>query len=126
MTSLLSLLRKHEGAVEADLSRFYGLDYRDRWRRDEHGRRRLTVRMILVRVRHLPPDSAVAVALGQPGWTVADYLIADLFHATGGKRHPSRPTGSTAQIADPVRERKLRSARARARARQRAIARGEL
>lgn len=126
MSSLLTLLREHEGAVEADLSRYHGIDYRDRWRFDVEGRRRLTLRMIRVRVTHLPPDSAVHKALGGPGWSVNDYLTADVFHANSGKPHPARPSGKSAVVESPERRRKVRDARRRARARRKAIERGEI
>ena len=62
MRGLLRLLRDHGDAVEADLSRYHHIDYRDRGRFGPDGRRLLTLRMILVRVRHLPPESATAIA----------------------------------------------------------------
>lgn len=126
MTGLLRLLREHPDVVEADLSRYHHIDYRDRWRRDEAGCRRLTFRMIAVRVRHLPPDSATARALNGPGWSLTDYLLGDVFHAVAGKRHPERPQPSRDEPVTPERARKLRSARARAAARRRAIEAGEL
>ena len=80
--------------------------------------------MIGVRVRHLPPESAVAVAGGGSGWTLEDFLLAHLFHATSGHPHPGLP--KTSPIADPAREKALRAGRARARERQRAIDAGEI
>lgn len=112
--------------MEASLQAHYGIDYRDRWRRDEHGRRRLTLRRIGVLVRHLPPDSAVALATGGAGWTVTDYLISDVFHAHAGKAHPARPKPSKIHIVSPEREKRLRAARRRRADRQAAIARGEI
>ena len=124
MRGLLRLIREHPDAVESDLSQYHHIDYRDRWRFDPDGRRRLTLRMIAVRVRYLPPDSASATTSGGSGWTVADYLLADLFHATAGHAHPALPTSSP--IANPAREKALRAGRARARERQRAIDAGEI
>lgn len=112
--------------MEADLQRFYGVDYRDRWRHDEHGRRRLTLRRLGALVRHLPPDSATAVVTGSPGWTTTDYLIADVFHATAGKAHPERPRPSKVQVVTPDRKKKLAAARRRRAERQAAIERGEI
>lgn len=129
MRALLRLLREHEAAVEADLSRYHGIDYRDRWRYDEHGRRRLTLRMILVRTRAFPPDSAVGRALGiELGWKVGDYLLADVYHALTGKRHPARPRGTRSRVKAPTpdRAKKVAAARRRARARAARIARGDL
>lgn len=126
MTGLLRLLRFHADAVEADLDRYYQRDYRDRWRFDDAGRRKLTLRMILVRIRHLPPDSAVSIALGGAGWTVTDYLVSDLFHAQVGKKHPGRPKDVASKAPSPDRERKLAGARRRRAQRQRAIEAGEI
>lgn len=74
MIGLLRLLRDHADAVEADLGRFYGLDLLDLWRRP----RRLTYRQVLVRVRHLPAESAVAGILrdGKPAWRL-EHELAD-------------------------------------------------
>ncbi len=102
--------------MEADLSRYYRIDYRDRWRRDAQGRRLLTLRMIAVRVRFLPPASATARALGGAGWDLGHYLMGDLFHAMSGKPHPGRPVPKRRpRVADPARARKLLAARTRAR-----------
>ena len=111
--------------MEVDLSRYHnGLDYRDRWRFDSEGRRKLTLRMIAVRVKHLPADSATAIATGGTGWTLTDHLIADVFHATSGNPHPWKP--AQAKGSDPAREKAKQAAKARARERQRAIDAGEI
>jgi len=80
--------------------------------------------MIWVRIRHLPPDSATALALGGSGWRIEHYLAAHIFHAIAHEPHPALP--NTSPIADPEREKRLRAARARARERQRAIDAGEI
>jgi hypothetical protein len=110
--------------VEVDLSRYHQIDYRDRWRFDENGARKLTLRMIAVRVKHLPADSATAKATGGTGWTLTDHLLADVFHATGGNPHPWKP--KQAKGSDPERAKRVRAAKARARERQRAIDAGEI
>src|SRR5690606_9976085 len=119
---------EHEGAVEADLARWYHLDYRDRWRGD------LTLRRIFVLVRHLPPESAVAEVLrgGKPHWSIEAQLIDDLrVSLTGSKErpskpHPSRPKPSSRPRTTPERARKLAAARRRARERRRRLEAGEL
>jgi len=110
--------------VESDLSRYHNIDYRDRWRFDSEGRRRLTLRMIAVRVKHLPSDSATAIATGGNGWTLADHLLADLYHATAHEIHPWKPKQDKG--SDPAHEKAKRAARARVRERQRAIDAGEI
>jgi len=118
------VLREHADAVEADLARFYQIDYSDRWRFDADGRRRLTLRRIGVLVRHLPVDSSTAMATGSPGWTLTERLLADVFHATAGEPHPGLPESAT-QV-DPSRAKAIRAAKARAAERKRAIEAGEI
>jgi len=77
-----------------------------------------------VLLRGLPPDCATARAEGSSGFTTADVLLMDLWHATTGVEHPLRPKGSVA--VDPGREKRLRAARIRAHERQRAIDAGEI
>lgn len=110
--------------MESDLSRYHQIDYRDRWRYDDNGVRKLTLRMIAVRIRHLPADSSIAIARGGSGWLIGDYLLADLFHATSGRAHPANPRPDAPP--DPVREKSLNAARARAKERQRQIDAGEI
>lgn len=110
--------------MESDLSRYHQIDYRDRWRFDAEGIRRLTLRMILVRLRHLPAESATSLALGGSGWTIQDYLLAHLYQATAGEPHPSLPKESA--VVDPAREKAIRRAKQRAAERQRAIDAGEI
>ena len=124
MRGLLRLLREYPDAVESDLSQYYRIDYRDRWRFGPDGRRLLTLRMIAARVRYLPPDAACVTESGGSGWHIGDYLLADLFYATAGHAHPALPTSSP--IASPERKKALRAGRARARERQRAIDAGEI
>lgn len=86
---LLAVLQFWPTAVESDLSRFWGIDYRDRWRFDKHGRRRLTLRQIHARLSHLPADSALAVELGRR--SPVELLLMDLYEPLAGRVHPARP-----------------------------------
>ena len=110
--------------MEVDLSRYHQIDYRDRWRFDENGRRKLTLRMIAVRVKHLPADSATAIATGGTGWTLTDHLLADVFHAAGGNPHPWKPKQDKG--SDPAHQKAKQAAKGRQRERQRAIDAGEI
>jgi hypothetical protein len=101
-----------------------GIDYRDRWRFDSEGRRKLPLRRIGVLVRHLPPQSATALATGGSGWALEHYLLADVYGATAGQAHPGVP--KQVKGSDPAREKAKRAALARARERQRAIEAGEI
>ncbi|MFJ1581787.1 hypothetical protein ACIOC1_00420 [Streptomyces sp. NPDC088197] len=99
---------------------------RDYWRRDRGGRRLLTLRQIAVRVRHLPPASAVARALGGSGWSTTDYLLSDVFHAHAGTAHPARPTPDAEHAEAPDRRRARTAALARKRQREQDIAAGRI
>lgn len=73
--------------VEADLQRFYGVDFADYWRGE------LSIRRLSVLIHHLPPESACARQLSktEAGWDVHAYLLSDLYHAFTGNPHPARP-----------------------------------
>ncbi|MGV8972252.1 MAG: hypothetical protein ACOH10_08005 [Rhodoglobus sp.] len=110
--------------MESDLSQYHHIDYRDRWRFDAEGHRRLTLRMVFVRVRNLPPESQTALAQGGAGWRIEHYLAAHLYTAISGNQHPAYPARS--EIADPAREKRRREAIMRKRERERAIASGDI
>jgi len=108
----LRLLKTNEGAVEADLQQYYGIDYRDRWRGD------LTLRRIFVLVNHLPLDSSTFAEGGQRwGWT--DHLVDDLRIVMSSSEkqksepHPARPGTGKNRKPDPQRETKLAALRKR-------------
>ncbi|WP_336793022.1 hypothetical protein [Gordonia malaquae] len=86
----------------------------DLWRRDEDGRRRLTLRQLHVYTVNLTPRSGMATAEngGQRVWDVADYLLADLWEQTANrgrkrgrqmKRHPARPVAKKVKTAEQQR-----------------------
>ncbi|MFE3196266.1 hypothetical protein ACFXHA_45225 [Nocardia sp. NPDC059240] len=92
----MSLLRFYPDLVEADLARFFGLRYSDRWRFDAHGYRMLTVREIWVRLRQLPDDARLVIhSLGRRRWSDESYLLADVFTALTGRAHPARSAPAT-------------------------------
>lgn len=120
--------------MEADLQRFYGVDYRDRWRDDEHGRPRLTLRRLAVLVTHLPPDSAVGrhERDGKAHWSLEAHLLDDVrttFAAAWSEKghtpkpHPERPLAGRKPAADPGRVAEIKR---RARRRRERIACGEI
>lgn len=114
---LLMILDSWPGKVESDLDQFWHIDYRDRWR---FGERRLTLRTIHTRMKNLPVDSAVAIAMngGKLHKTGTELVLMDLYEVqTGGRRHPSRPM-SAAEIAQRDAE-KAAEDKARAEYRQR-------
>ena len=76
----------------------------------------LTVRRACVLLRHLPPEAAVWAALGQArsatGWSIAAYLLTDIYSALTGEKHPARPDAAANSRARDVRDR-LRAQRER-------------
>jgi hypothetical protein len=109
----LWLLDTWPSEVESDLSRFWNLEYPDRWR-FHAGRRRLTLRQIHVRLSRPPVDGALALAMnfGKRPHSDTALVVMDLFEAMTGRRHPSRPM--------PPAERQQRDAQAAAEAKARA------
>jgi hypothetical protein len=89
---LLYDLWRWPGPVEATLQTL-GLDYRDRYRRDDTGQRQLTLRQIHVQLSHARYDSPLAIAKNGGRRPLSDAAIAamDLYEAVTGKAHPSRP-----------------------------------
>ncbi|MGN0095038.1 MAG: hypothetical protein ACI38U_03140 [Corynebacterium sp.] len=87
LAATLPLVAAHPREIEADLQRYYHIDYRDRWRPDSG----LTYRRLLVLLDGLPPESLFrsAVAHRSPISRIEDGLI-DVWEAFAGKRHPKR------------------------------------
>ena len=103
----LPQIKQYSAEVEADLLRFYGVDYRDRWRGG------LSIRRLLVLVRGLPDDSAYKSAVaGVYPISPETLVLMDIFQALGGKQHWYR----TAKVDEGKR---LRLARERAESRAR-------
>ena len=86
--------------MEADLQRYYQIDLSDLY----HGK--LSLRRLSVLVAYLPPGSATWAAQNDItfGWSLTDFLITDLFHATSGEPHPARPTGKEKAEANRAKE----------------------
>lgn len=117
-------MRTKRDLVEADLDRYFHRDLRDLWRFDEYGCRKLTHRMIYVRITNgLPSDSALARDAndGKTPWSLEHHLLADIWgleaRQLAGKKapkdHPARPKRRRRQTITPEREAKLRAARRR-------------
>lgn len=123
LRGFLALLDEHSDLVEADLSAFHHLDYRDRWRRDPDGLRKLTLRMIYVRVKYLPAKSALSLHFsgGTSAWDLKAHILADivLLLSSQEAEYPGRPgrsaDGKPSETREQFEERKAR-ARDRARA----------
>ncbi|CAM3433183.1 hypothetical protein [Tsukamurella hominis] len=108
--------------MESDLSRYHGIDYRDRWRFDENGCRRLTIRMIGVRITTLPADSALNKKFrdGATPWTLTDHLLADLVERLAGIKYLARPGANTEQDEKETRRENRRAGALKRAERQRA------
>lgn len=80
------------------------------------------MRMIWVRIRRLPRDSATQIALadGRIAWGWQEYLLGDLWSLLTGKPHPNRPDTPTKHERDERIEAERRKRLARKRARERA------
>lgn len=119
--------------MEADLQRHYGVDYRDRWRRDSSGRRVLTMRRLKVLIDHMPVESELrAAATDAPLMNLEHVLLADIWQATARSKAPhpllreARSKTRANRQATPQRRRKLAAAKARRRDRLRRIDDGEI
>ncbi|RVW06223.1 hypothetical protein [Rhodococcus spongiicola] len=126
LIGLLRLIAEKADLVEADLDRYYQRDIRDLWRCDDEGRPLLTLRQVWVRIRHLPSDSALAIADngGTVPWSITDHLLADTWlviaqaNSAKGKAprdHPRRE--QEAQKRNATRTVRRRGALERAKAR---------
>lgn len=116
---LLATLGAWPEAVEATLGEL-GIDYRDRWRLDELGRRRLTLRQIHVRLSHASPQSPLGIAQNgnKRPHSGTELLLMDLFEALTRTRHPSRPMPAGAIAARASKEDKIEAERKAYRERQ--------
>lgn len=87
---LLRAIREHEDEVEADFARFYpGIDYRDRYRRNQQGRPRLSVRRLLLLVDRLPPESWFASEMAERyPLSREQAALYDVYAALAGEKHP--------------------------------------
>lgn len=101
---------EHEELVEVDFQRFYGLDYRDRYR-PGGGASRLTFRRMLLLVEYLPRESFFKSACdGRPARSFTDERLMDIPEALTGKPHPVRGAEQAHErLVDqaPARERAL-------------------
>ncbi|MFV0315444.1 MAG: hypothetical protein ACK5O2_00585 [Microthrixaceae bacterium] len=106
--------------MEADLQRYYAVDIRDRWLRNDAGVSMLPLRRMWVLISHIPADAATADALRkQPAWSIEAHLLDDLrivltsTEKKAAKPHPDRPRPAAsrpdpAKVADARRRRAAR------------------
>lgn len=83
--TLLNAIDNHGDDLEADLRRFYGIDYRDP--------AAYTLRQVWVMIRRLPIESATMAARcgGDAPWSRGDVLAARNWELWTRKRYPGRP-----------------------------------
>lgn len=114
--------------MTADLQRHYGTDYRDRWRFDADGHRKLTLRMLAAFVWNMPTDSAFRTALngGEREWEISDYLLAQNVQVSAGsdKPHPAMPQPKAKAEQTPERKKALAKAKRAVKQRRKAIEAG--
>lgn len=116
--------------MEADLARYYQVDLGDRWRPG----RRLTLRRLVVLVRHLPDDSATAFAINEgPPWRteheLADLSRMDFLRVHGVEKpipHPLSPFAKRDTGPSETHKQALAAAKARRDERARLIAEGAI
>lgn len=87
VTTLLRIVDNHADDLEADLLRFYRVDYR---RPPPAGP---TLRQVWVYVRRIQPTSAIMAARnkGEQPWTRAELIAAQNIEMWTRKRYPGRP-----------------------------------
>lgn len=83
--TLLGVIDNHRDDLEADLLRFYGVDYR--------APGAVTMRQVWVMIRRLPIESATLVARngGELPWTRGEIIAAREWELWTRKRYPGRP-----------------------------------
>jgi hypothetical protein len=63
---------------------------------------------------------------GEAPWTITDYLLAHVWSALTGEKHPALPKDISRTQSDPQRQAKVNAAKERAAQRQRLIEAGEI
>lgn len=83
--TLLDAVDNHGDDLEADLRRFYGIDYRDA--------SACTLRQVWVMIRRLPAESATMFARhnGESPWTRGEIINARMWEMWTRKPYPGRP-----------------------------------
>jgi hypothetical protein len=82
--------------IEADLSLLHNLNLPDLWKPFNPDGPNLTLRMVWVRIRFLPKESALAISEngGQSPWSLEHYLLSDLWalaaRQVAGKKAPDQ------------------------------------
>lgn len=115
---------RYPHALRADFRRFYGFPFADVVR----GRVPLAEGVsLLIDLLH-NPASSVARELndGDHPWTISDFLLAHVWQALTGEKHPAIPKSSRRANSDPQRQARVNRALDRKRERERKIASGEI
>ena len=87
--------------MEADLARYYQIDYRDRYRTTPAGRPRLSTRRLLLLVDHLPPESWFASErAGRYPLSREQAATYDLYAVWTGNPHPYPAAKAEAERAE--------------------------
>ena len=85
LLDLIPRIYRHSDEVEADLQRYYGVRYADRFTGD------MTIRRLLVLVQGLPQESLFKSAVYEVVPTsVESQLLMEISESLSGKSHPRR------------------------------------
>lgn len=111
-------MARHPAALRADLRRFYGVGLDDCRR----GRVPLADLCAIVADVVARPDTATAREVtGDEPWSRTHYLLAHLYQAMTGEKHPALPKAASRAKSDPKQQAAINRARERAAQRQRDI-----
>ena len=93
------IVRDHPNEIEADLQRFYQIDYRDRWRGT------LPYRRLLVLLDALPVESQLKSAVeNRPASSREEVRLVEMWESWSGKKHPLRSEKSAQHARDKALE----------------------
>ena len=117
-------MARHPAELRADLRRFYGFGLDDVRR----GRVPLAdLCGIAADVLTIPTSATARAANGdERPWDLAEYLLAHVWQALTGEKHPALPKQSARVHSDPKRQAAVNRAKDRAAERARLIASGQI
>jgi len=115
---------RHPAALRADFRRFYGVAFDDVRR----GRVPLADACAFVADLLAIPTSATARAANgdERPWDLTEYLLAHVWQALTGEKHPALPKQAARAHSDPKRQAAVNRAKDRAAERARLIASGQI
>lgn len=117
-------MARHPAALRADLRRFYGIAF------DDVRRGRVPLAdacAIAADVLTIPTSATARAANGdERPWDLSEFLLAHLWQALTGEKHPALPKKIARANAEPKRQAAINRAKDRAAERARLIASGHI